>query len=140
MARADQTEIRMRIVIDKPMAGIVYSLQDKASQPVDPQLAGKDDLVFDFTVWVSAGPKFYGEHVRSEGPERRFVYIASGGQAGQAHTEVSRRLKIDIHALPQALVDKAIKGKVLEVTMAGADPDGRPTCASRAPLKAWKAV
>jgi hypothetical protein len=35
MARPPQTEIRMRLVIENPVAGVVHSLQSKENQPVD---------------------------------------------------------------------------------------------------------
>jgi len=141
MARPAQTEVRMRLVIDKPVLGVAHSLQDKKSQPVDARISTSGEpLAFDFAVRIAPGPKFYGDHVRSEGPERRFVYIAIGQQAGQSDSCWSRRMKIDIHTLPQPLLDKAAKGKVLEAVIAGAGKDGTPACATVAPLKPWRAV
>lgn len=141
MTRPAQTEIRMRLVIDKPVPGVAHSLQDKKSQPVDARMSTSGEpLAFDFTVRIAPGPKFYGDHVRSEGPERRFVYIAIGQQAGQGDSRWSRRMKIDIHTLPQPLLDMAAKGKVLEAVVAGAGKDGTPACATVALLKPWRAV
>jgi len=139
MPRADQTEIRMRLVIDNPVPGVAYSLQDKKNQPVDPKTSRGAALAFEFPVRIADGPKFYGDQVRSEGPERRFVYIAIGEQAGQKGSCWSRRMKIDIHDLPQALLDKAAKGKVLEGTIQGSAKDGTPACAT-VPPKSWRVV
>jgi Family of unknown function (DUF5990) len=141
MPRADRTEIHMRLVIESPVPGVAHSLQDKKNQPVDAKvsIAGKP-LAFSFSIQVAAGPKFYGEHVRSEGPDRRFVYIAIGQQAGQTESCWSRRMKIDIHTIPQAALDRAAKGKVLEAVIPGTGRDGTPACATIAPLRSWRAV
>ena len=141
MARPLQTEIRMRLVIDNPVPGVAHSLQDKQSQPVGARTSRVGEaLSFDFPVRIGEGPKFYGEHVRSEGPERRFVYIAIGQQAGQQGTPWSRRMKIDIHGIPQTLLDKALKGKVLEAVIHGTGSDGTPACATQSPAQPWRAV
>jgi hypothetical protein len=141
MGRADQTEIRMRLVIDNPVAGILHSLQDKKSAPVDPKAArsGKP-LVFAFPIRFGPGPKFYGEHVRSEGPTRRFFYIAIGQQAGQKDSCWSRRMKIDIAAIPMAMLEKAAKGKVIEGAINGIAKDGSPACATVPLTKPWRVV
>ncbi|MDP3736812.1 MAG: DUF5990 family protein [Hyphomonadaceae bacterium] len=141
MTGKDQTEIRMRLVIDNPVPGVAHGLQDKNSHPVDTKTSkdGKP-LTFDFAIRIGPGPKFYGEHVRSEGPERRFVYIAIGEQAGQKGSCWSRRMKIDIHQITQALLDKAVKGKVLEATLNGTGKDGTPSCATVSPTQPWRAV
>jgi hypothetical protein len=140
MPRADQTEIRMRLVIDSPVPGVAYSLQDKKSQPVDVKVSKGPALAFEFPIRIADGPKFFGEQVRSEGPERRFVYIAIGEQAGQKGSCWSRRMKIDIHTIPQALLDKAVRGKVLEATLKGTGKDGTPSCATVSPSQPWRAV
>jgi hypothetical protein len=137
MSRAGQTEIRMRLVIEAPVPGVLHSLQDKKNHPVDPKRsAGGESLVFDFAIRIAAGPKFYGEQVRSEGPERRFVYIATGRQAGGHDPLWSRRMKIDVHDIPQALLDGAISGKRLVGTVHGTGKDGTPACAT-VRVKGW---
>ena len=75
--------ITLRLTILDPLRGVAYSLQDKKSVPVGQVIAGDGPLSFDVTVRVAPGPRFLGEFVRSEGPERRFVYLAIGEQAGQ---------------------------------------------------------
>jgi hypothetical protein len=140
MPRADQTEIRMRLVIDNPVPGVAYSLQDKASKPVDPKTSKGPPLTFEFPIRIADGPKFYGEQVRSEGPERRFVYIAIGEQAGQKGSCWSRRAKINIHDIPPALLAKAKAGKILEASISGTGTDGTPACASVTLAKMWRAV
>lgn len=141
MARPEQTEIRMRLVIEKPVPGVAHSLQDKKSQPVDAKTSKTGEaLTFDFPIRIAAGPKFFGEQVRSEGPDRRFVYIGVGQPAGQKNTAWSRRMKIDIHTIPQGLLDKAAKGKTLEAVVNGTGKDGTPACATTIPVRPWRAV
>ena len=148
MPRAEQREIRMRIVIGQPVAGVLHSLQDKKSAPVDARRSEAGEAIaFDFPVRIAPGPKFYGEQVRSEGPERRFVYIAVGKQAGIAvgkqagdcASEWSRRMKIDIHDIAPRLLEAAVQGGVLETTIGGTAEDGTPTCATVRPIE-WRLV
>jgi hypothetical protein len=129
--KADQSAIRMRLEIEGPVPGVTHSLQDKQGKPVDPKVSQAGEaLAFDFLVRLGPGPKFYGEQVRSEGPERRFVYVAIGRQAGGHDPHWSRRMKIDIHDIPQLLLDGAVAGKRLVGTLAGTGKDGTPACAT----------
>jgi hypothetical protein len=129
--KAGQTEIRMRLLIEAPVAGVVHSLQDKKGRPVDPKAsAGGEPLSFDFPIRIGPGPKFYGEQVRSEGPERRFIYIAVGRQAGAAGSPWSRRMKIDVHDIAAPLLEGAVAGKRLIGTVGGTGKDGTPACAT----------
>ena len=130
--------ITLRLTIQDPVPGVVYSLQNKKSEPVGPVVAGEGPLSFDVPVRVAPGPKFLGEFVRSEGPTRRFVYIAIGGQAGGPASLWSRRAKIDIHTLPVELLEQALAGKVLEADLPGRDKDRGPACATVRPLGAWR--
>ena len=100
MARSGQAEIRMRLVVENPVAGVAHSLRDKKSHPVDVKVSNAGaDLAFEFRIRMAAGPKLYGEQVRSEGPERPFIYVAIGQQAGDKASFWSRRMKIDIHRI-----------------------------------------
>jgi len=138
MARAGQTEIRMRLVIETPVPGVMHSLQDKKGHPLECKKSESgESLCFDFPIRIAAGPKFYGEQVRSEGPERRFVYIAVGKQAADLGSPWSRRMKIDIHTIAQALLDGAAAGKRLVGRVDGTGKDGTPACAT-VPVKSWR--
>jgi len=131
MARADQTEIRMRIVIDRPVTGVMHSLQSADEAPLDPKASqGGEPLTFDFPIRIAAGPKFFGDQVRREGPVRRFVYIRIGKMAGDAASPWSRRMKIDIHDIAPDLLDKAMAGGVIELSVDGTGKDGTPACAT----------
>lgn len=130
--------ITVRLTIDDPVPGVTYSLQDAKSVPVDAVVAKTAPLSFDVPVRVADGPKFLGDFVRREGPERRFIYIAIGGQAGDKATHWSRRVKVDIHDLPAGLLAKALAGRTLEARLAGRDKDGGPACATQKPLNGWR--
>ena len=137
MARADQTEIRARIVIERPVAHVLHSLQQDDA-PLDPKASkGGEPLAFEFPLRIAPGPKFFGKQVRREGKERRFVYIRIGQAAGQHLSPWTRRMKIDIHDIDPALLDAAAKGGVLEGTIDGTAKDGTPACATVRPVR-WR--
>lgn len=122
----------MRIVIEHPVTGVRHSLQSGDDKVLDPKRsADGEPLAFDFPVRIAPGPKFFGDQVRREGPERRFVYIRVGQSAGDCLSPWSRRMKIDIHDIPQDLLDRAAKGEgVVELTVNGTGKDGSPACAT----------
>jgi hypothetical protein len=131
MARADQIEIRMRIVIEQPVAGVLHSLQSGNDAPLDPKSSQHGEpLAFDFPIRIAPGPKFFGDQVRREGPVRRFVYIRIGQAAGDAASPWSRRMKIDVHDIGQDLLDRATAGGVIEIAVNGTGKDGSPACAT----------
>ncbi len=57
MTRADQSEIRMRIVIDEPVIGVAHSFQSKDGRPLDAQCSeGGEPLAFDFATRARPAP------------------------------------------------------------------------------------
>ncbi|RYD55719.1 MAG: hypothetical protein EOP60_05850 [Sphingomonadales bacterium] len=131
MPRADQTEIRMRIVIERPVPGVRHSLQSGDRDVLDPKASKAGEaLAFDFAIRIAPGPKFFGDQVRREGPVRRFVYIRVGQSAGDCASPWTRRMKIDVHDIPQDLLDRAMAGGVVELTVNGTAKDGSPACAT----------
>jgi len=135
---AARQQIKLRLTIGDPVPGVAYSLQSKKNEPVGMVVAEDLPVSFDVPVDVVPGPRFLGEFVRSEGPTRRFVYIAIGEQAGDSSSVWSRRAKIDIHDLPVELLEKALAGSVVEAQFPGRDKDGGPACATLRPLGSWK--
>lgn len=135
---AGNSTITLRLTIDDPVPGVAYSLQDPRSAPVSPTIAADSPLSFEVPVQIRPGPKFGGPFVRREGPQRRFVYIAIGAQAGAASSPWSRRVKVDIHDLPADLLDRALAGAVLEARLPGRDEDGGPACATLRPIGGWR--
>ena len=139
MARADQTEIRARLVIEQPVAGVLHSLQEDDA-PLDPKRSqAGEPLAFDFPLRIAPGPKFFGPQVRREGPVRRFVYVRIGTAAGDRASPWTRRMKIDIHDIDQGLLDKAMQGGMLVGTINGTAKDGSPACATIRPVS-WRVV
>ncbi|MFN7108030.1 MAG: DUF5990 family protein [Brevundimonas sp.] len=132
--------ITLRLTIAEPIAGVAYSLQDKANMPVEPRIAGDGPISFDVPVTLSDDGRLTGPFVRREGPSRRFVYIAIGTSAGQHASEWSRRAKIDIHDIPADLLVQAREGRLLEVVLPGRAKNGGPACATVRPLQAWRVV
>ena len=88
-------------------------------------------MAFDFPMRFAEGPKFFGDQVRREGPERRFVYVRIGQSAGDHASPWSRRMKIDIHDLaPEMLKKAAASGGAVEIKVNGTAKDGSPACAT----------
>jgi hypothetical protein len=140
MARADQVEIRARLVIEQPVPGVLHSLQEGDDTPLDPKRSqAGEPLSFDFPLRVGPGPKFFGPQVRREGPVRRFVYVRIGTAAGDRASPWTRRMKIDIHDIDPALLDAAVAGGVLEGTINGTAKDGSPACATIRPVN-WRVI
>jgi hypothetical protein len=133
-------QITLRLTIADPVPGVAYSLQNARNEPVGAIVAENRPISFDVTVLVAPGPRFLGDFVRREGPMRRFIYVAIGGQAGDSSSEWSRRAKIDIHDLSAELLEKALAGNVLEARLPGRDKDGGPACATLHPLGNWTVV
>jgi hypothetical protein len=136
MAKADQIDILLRIIIDQPVAGVRHSLQAKDEQPLDPKVSrAGEPLLFDLPIRVAPGPKYFGDQVRREGPVRRFVYIRVGQLAGDPSSPWSRRMKIDIHDIDVDLLARAIEtGDVIETVVNGTGKDGTPACATVRPI------
>ncbi len=126
MARLDQTDFAMRVVIDRPMIGAMHSLQASNQGVFDPKCSEMDQpLAPDFSVRMGLGPKFLGDQVRRKGRSRRFVSIGIGQLAGVAPSPWSRRMTIDIHDIERDLLDRAAHE---------ARADGIPACATLQPV------
>jgi hypothetical protein len=89
---------------------VLHSLQDAKNVPVGAQRAVKGmPLAFEFEVRAKVaddGVRWLGDHVRREGPERRFVYIAIDKSAGDAASPRERRSNVDVNSL--ATTDSAV--------------------------------
>ena len=133
------TAITLRLTIADPVSGVRYSLQ-KDDAPFQPVTAGDGPLSFDVPVRLSGDNRFLGPFVRREGPQRRFVYIRIGTQAGDHAGAWSRRAKIDIHDIPPDLLTQARAGRTLEIVLPGRGKDGSPACATVRPIVAWRVL
>jgi hypothetical protein len=128
----EPTTATLRIVLEKPTAGVDFGLQKGHGS--DYEVVGKqrskgDDLEFAFTVTAKTGkdhlPNFGGPFVQGPSGER-FVYIDIGTYAGQTNTPWSRRLKIPLSGITW---DMLRSGKVLVAHIPGTGKDGGPSCA-----------
>ena len=133
MAAAGDNVI-LRLSVLAPPKGVAHSLQDKDSTPVDVRMSTGKTILFDIPVRLEPGKtgyRFLGDFVRTEGKTRRFVYVATAGQAGQTGTPISRRAKVDLPEPTPAMIKAAQSGElVLEASYAGTDAKGEPTCAT----------
>lgn len=129
---AARRQLILRLVLTAPPPGVLFSLQDKDGSPVDAVMSDGLDLAFDIPVDVAdgdGGPRYFGPFVRANSGEK-FVYIASGGQAGQKNTEWTRRLKVMLASIP---ADLAANGGRIEARIPGTMKDGGPVCAAYRP-------
>ncbi len=140
-------EVKLRIVIEAPPAGIDYGLQKGRGNPyetVQTQRSGNKDLVFEFAATgrennKAAAPTLGGPFV--QGPAgAKFVYIDIGTYAGQKNTPWSRRLKVPLTGITAAMIDRLSKDTkaVLEARVPGTGKNGEPNCATVKPFTGWK--
>lgn len=134
MAAGAEDNVTLKLSVIDPPKGIHHSLQDKASSPVDIRLSTGKTLAFEIPIRLEKGKtgwRFLGDFVRAEGKTRRFVYVATAGQAGQTGTPISRRAKVDLPEPTPAMIKAAQSGGlVLEASYPGTDAKGEPTCAT----------
>ncbi len=137
---ADNVTLRLSVI--DPPAGVSHSLQGKDGVCVDVRMSTGKTIAFEIPARLEAGktgPRFLGDLVRAEGKSRRFVYVATGRQAGQAGTMWDRRAKVDLPEITPAMVKAAGQGGLaLDGSYQGTDAKGGPTCAT---VKVgWKVV
>ena len=139
-----EQEIKLRIVLERPPAGVDYGLQlgrGAVYETVQKQRSDGKDLHFEFTLRVTAPsrqtpPDFRGPVV--QGPRgQRFIYIDIGTCAGQSGTPWSRRLKVPLTGISWPSIDQAA---VLEARVPGTGRDGGPNCATVKPFGGWHAA
>ena len=138
--------LTLRIVVEKPPAGVDYGVQSGHGSNYDTVQTVRsrgDDLPFEFSVDVKeesrrAAPDFRGPFV--QGPARaRFVYLDIGTSAGQTDAPWSRRLKIPLTGITWDMIDKVSSAprRVLEARVPGTGRDGGPTCATVKDFDGW---
>jgi hypothetical protein len=141
-------EVRIRLVLVDPPAGVDYGIQSGAGNTYETlfvQQRGRDDVVFEFAMPVAdtrkdGGPNFLGPFAQGT-PTGRFVYIDVGTCAGQQATPWSRRMKVPLSAITWPLVRMAMKsGGLLEAKIPGTAKDGGPNCATVRLTGDWRVV
>lgn len=129
-------ELALRIVVERPLAGVAYRVQRGRDALLEPRREPADALVFDFTVRAGApradgGPNFLGPYAQGR-PDDRFVYVNTGTYAGEPGARWSRRAKVRLGGIGAELVEAALAspGAVLQARIEGIGRDGGPACAS----------
>ncbi|HVQ35910.1 MAG TPA: DUF5990 family protein [Pyrinomonadaceae bacterium] len=138
-------EIKLRIVLESPPAGVDFGVQKGKGnnyETIQTQRSKGQDLSFEFTVRLKTGDharNFLGPFVHGPTGER-FVYIDIGTCAGQIETGWSRRLKIPLKGIPSDLIDNVLAEPLsqLEARVQGTGRDGGPTCGTVKPFTGWK--
>lgn len=140
-------ELPLRITLLQPPPGVTFRLQRGKAELVAPTQSAADQISFDLTVRVGApqangAPNFLGPCTQGP-PQDRFVYINSGTLAGEADSCWTRRAKVKLAGITQALIAAALAtpGAVIAARIAGKAKDGGPACAT-APLlgDGWSVV
>ena len=144
-----ESELTLRIVLEKPPADVDFGLQKGRGsdyETIQKQRSKAKALQFEFTVGLKPGqkdalPTFHGPLVQGP-PAQRFIYIDIGTCAGQTDSCWSRRLKIPLSGITWDMVDRVLADpkSVLETRVPGTGRDGGPTCATVKPFAGWKLI
>lgn len=141
-------QLRLRVVLVAPPAGVRWALQLGRDQLVAPTAVAADRVVLETTVALAPPAPDGTRPLRGpavQGPRgARFLYANCGTSAGDPSSPWTRRAKIP---LPTALAPELVAAwqqaptQVLEAHVAGTDRKGGPACAS-VPLLggAWRLV
>lgn len=140
-------ELRLRIILERPPAGVDFGLQQGKGanyRTIQTQRSQGDDLTFEGTVTAKGDrgdgpPNFLGPLTQGP-PTGRFLYIDIGKSAGQAGSEWDRRLKVPLGGITWEMVERveADPDLVLEARLPGTGRDGGPSCATVRPALGWK--
>lgn len=129
-------ELPIRITVVHPPKGVTFCVQRGKAALLPPSHADETTLTFDFTVRVGAqqadgSPNFLGPFTQGT-PQERFVYVNAGTLAGQAASTWTRRAKVKLAGITQAMIETvfATPGAVIEARIAGKAKDGGPPAAS----------
>lgn len=129
-------EVPIRIILMDPAKGVTFGVQRGKAELLPPSQVDDDRLTFDFTVRIGAqqadgSPNFLGPFTQGT-PQERFVYVNAGTLAGQAGSTWTRRAKVKLAGITQAMIETvcATPGTVIEAHIAGKAKDGGPPAAS----------
>ena len=136
-------EIAMRIVVVDPPPDVAFALQRGRAEIVAATRSTGAPIAFTFSVRARIGGPRPGITVLgpfAQGPpDKRFVYVGSGTFAGDAASCWSRRAKVSLAGIDEALV-RAVMARpdaCLEATIPGRAGDGGPSCATVPLLRGW---
>lgn len=137
-----ETILTLRIILENPPPGVDFGLQKgKGSryETIQIQRSTGENLVFEAAISVKTGPDalliFKGPYVQGP-PAQSFLYIDIGTAAGQLDSIWSRRLKIPLYGISQALIQQALQQPAarLDAKVPGTAKDGGPNCATVKPF------
>lgn len=137
-------EIRLRVIVRKPPAGVAFAMQVGRDTLLAPTAATKARLTFETAATLRKATdgalKLGGPVVQGSG-DKRFVYINSGQRAGQHNTYWDRRAKVMLTSVDAKLLRAcADMGGTLETEIDGVGADGGPCCATVPLVGGWRIV
>lgn len=133
--------LTFRIIVDSPLAGVVYAVQRGKSGLLPPVRSSARELVFEFPLVIAdldAEPvRLTGEF--AQGPaNKRFVYVNTGTLAGQTDSPWTRRAKVPLTGVTRTLLEKGMKtDSPLACRIHGLAKDAGPACATIPLLQPW---
>jgi hypothetical protein len=143
-----EAELRLRIVLEKPPAGVDFGLQEGKGheyQTIQTQRSKGRDLAFDCTVTVKDNredgmPNFLGPLTQGP-PIDRFIYFDIGQFAGQQDCCWNRRLKIPLAGITWDMIRQVAADPklILGTSVPGTGKRGGPMCAKLKHV-AWTVV
>lgn len=128
-------ELPIRITLVRPPKGVIFCVQRGKAELLPPSQMDDEVITFDFTVRIGAqansAPNLLGPFTQGTAADR-FVYVNAGALAGQVDSGWTRRAKVKLTGITQALIDEALAtpGAVIEARIAGTAKDGGPPAAS----------
>jgi hypothetical protein len=129
-------ELPLRVTVVGLPPGVTWRLQRGGRDLIPPSRADGAGVSFDLTVRVGGAlpdgrPNLLGPLTQGP-PGGRFLYVNSGTLAGQADSPWTRRAKVPLGGITQAMVGEVLArpGVVLEARIAGTAKDGGPACAT----------
>jgi Family of unknown function (DUF5990) len=128
-------EVTVQIVVRDPHPEVTLRMQRGRMELVSPVRTSAETVTFELGVQVVTraegtivlkGPQVQGP------PASRFVYVNAGQYAGGAPSPWSRRAKIPLGGITQALIQavRATPGAVLRAEIYGRARDGGPAAAT----------
>ena len=136
--------MRLRIVVVRPPAGVLFQLQRGTCDLEPPERRTETAITFEFVVRIGTRPdgtpNFLGPSAQGP-PTARFVYVNSGTLAGQPDSCWTRRAKVPLGGITWQMIEEARRAEgAIEAQIDGTGRDGGPACAPVALRTPWRVV
>jgi hypothetical protein len=136
--------LTLRIIVEKPVPGIVYGLQKGSGNDYEilqKHLSDTSDLLFDIAIPLKKNKEgnivLHGPFIQ-EPPNGKFLYLDIGSYAEQYNAPVSGRLKVPLTDISEELIGQAVNRSVLVTKFPGTNSkDGRPNTGTVKPFSGW---